>query len=103
MAADYLNIKTPNRPQLGTQLISLANQLLTVQQLCAALAGVQGHQFNGADYSVFEAQFGLPVGTGANVATLLGNLNTILNTNTDVTGANRATQLQEFINRLAGQ
>jgi hypothetical protein len=57
--------------------------------------------FNGADYTVFEAQFG--VTGGANVLSLMGLIQTIFNSNTDVTGANRLSQLDEFVSRLAGQ
>jgi hypothetical protein len=95
-------VKT-NRPQLGTQLIRAANLLRELRDLVDALNDVGQHQFDGADYSVFEAQFGLAAGTGANALTLLGLANTVLNTSTDVTGANRLAQLNEFVDRLAGQ
>ena len=84
-------------------MISAANRLKELRELVDGLNDVGQHQFNGADYTVFEAQFGLVAGQGANVLTLLGLINTILNTNTDVTGANRVAQLDEFIARLAGQ
>ena len=103
MAADYIAISKTNRPQLGNQLIRAANLTRELRDLVDALNDIGQHQFNGADYAVFEAQFGLTAGAGANALTLLGLANTILNTNTDVTGANRFAQLNEFVDRLAGQ
>jgi hypothetical protein len=101
LAADFVVVTRTNRPQLGSQLVSLANKLREVRDLADALNDAGNHMFNGADYSVFEAQFG--VTGGANVLTLIGLINTILNTNGEVTGANRLSQLDEFISRLAGQ
>lgn len=59
--------------------------------------------WDGADFAVFEAQFGIATGQGANALSLLGLIHTILNSTTDVTGAARRSQLAEFIARLAGQ
>jgi hypothetical protein len=92
-----------NRPQLGSQLIRAANLTRELRDLVDALNDTGQHQFDGADYTVFEAQFGLTAGQGANALTLLGLINTILNTSGDVTGANRLAQLDEFVARLAGQ
>lgn len=103
MAADYIVITKTSRPQLGNQLIRAANLTVELSDLLAQLNDIGQHQFNGADYSVFETQFGLTAGQGANALTLLGLINTIFNTNTDVTGANRLSQLKEFAGRLAGQ
>jgi hypothetical protein len=101
MAADYIAVTKTNRPNLGAQLIRAANTLRELRDLIDALNDAGGHMFAGADYTVFEAQFG--VTGGANVLALIGLVNTILNTNTDVTGANRLSQLDEFVARLAGQ
>lgn len=101
MAADYITVTKTNRPQLGNQLIAAANRLRELRDLVDALNDAGAHMFDGADYSVFEAQFG--VTGGANVLSLIGLLNTILNTNGDVTGANRLSQIDEFVSRLAGQ
>lgn len=103
MAADYITVTKTNRPQLGNQLIRLANLLRELRDLSDALNDSGSHMFNGADYSLFEAQFGLNTGEGANTLSLMGLVNNILNTNTDVTGANRLAQLDEFVARLAGQ
>lgn len=103
MAADYLVITKTNRPQLENQLIRAANLTRELRDLVDALNDVGGHMFTGGDYSVFEAQFGVASGQGANALTLLGLAQTIFNTNTDVTGANRLAQLDEFVSRLAGQ
>lgn len=101
MAADYIVVTKTNRPQMGNQLVRAANMLRELRDLVDTLNDAGGHMFNGADYTVFEAQFG--VTGGANVLTLIGLINTILNTNTDVTGANRVAQLDEFVSRLASQ
>lgn len=103
MAADYLVITKTNRPQLGSQLIRAANMMRELRDMVDALNDVGQHQFDGGDFAMFEAQFGISTGQGANALTLLGLINTILNTNTDVTGANRMAQLNEFVDRLAGQ
>ena len=103
MAADYLAISKTNRPQLGNQLVRAANLTRQLRDLIDALNDVGNHQFNGGDFSMFETQFGIPAGQGGNTLTLLGLVNTIFNTNTDVTGANRLSQLDEFVSRLAGQ
>jgi hypothetical protein len=96
-------ITKTSRPQLGNQLIAAANRLKELRELVDGLNDVGQHQFTGADYSMFEAQFGVPAGQGANTLTLLGLINTILNTSGEVTGANRLSQLDEFVSRLAGQ
>lgn len=82
-------------------MIRSANLLRELRDLIDALNDSGQHMFNGADYTVFEAQFG--VTGGANVLTLLGLINTILNSNSEVTGANRLAQLDEFVARIAGQ
>jgi hypothetical protein len=101
MAADFVVVTKTNRPQLGNQLIRAANLTRELRDLVDAINDAGQHMFDGADYTVFEAQFG--VTGGANVLTLIGLVNTILNTNTDVTGANRLAQLDEFVARVAGQ
>ena len=103
MAADFLPITKTNRPQLGNQLIRAANLTRELCDLVDALNDTGQHCFDGGDFSVFETQFGVPTGQGGSTLTLLGLVNTILNTSTDVTGANRRAQLDEFISRLAGQ
>jgi len=103
MAADYLVITRSNRPNLGSQLVEAANRLKALRELVDGLNDAGQHMFNGADYTLFEAQFGIASGQGANALSLLGLINTILNSSTDVTGANRASQLEEFTSRLAGQ
>lgn len=103
MAADYIAITKTNRPQLGSQLIAAANLARDLRDRIDALNDIGQHQFNGGDFSLFEAQFGVSSGQGGNTLTLLGLINTIFNTNTDVTGANRLAQLDEFVSRLSGQ
>ena len=103
MAADFLAITKTSRPQLGNQFIALANRMRELRDLSDALNDAGQHMFDGADYTVFEAQFGVATGQGANALSLLGLIHTILNTNSEVTGANRIAQLDEFVARLAGQ
>lgn len=103
IAADYIQITRTNRPQLGSQLIRAANLTKELRELVDGLNDIGSHQFDGGDYSMFEAQFGVPTGQGANALNLLGLINTIYNTNGDVTGASRLAQLDEFVGRLAGQ
>lgn len=106
MAADYIVITKTNRPQLGAQLIRAANLLKELRELIDGLADVSNRQFNGGDYTKFLSQFGVTVDadvTAANVMTLIGLIQTIFNSNTDVTGVNRLAQLDEFVARLAGQ
>lgn len=101
MAADFITVNRSK--QLGSSLVRAADLLRELRELVDKLNDAVGHSFAAADYSVMEANFGLTTGTGANAATLIGLLQTILNTNTDVTGANRLAQLDEFAARLAGQ
>lgn len=103
MAADYIAITKTNRPQLGSQLIRAANLTRELRDLVDALNDIGQHQFDGADFSMFETQFGITAGQGGNTLTLLGLVNTILNTSGAVTDANRLSQLNEFVDRLAGQ
>ena len=84
-------------------MIAAANRLKELRELVDGLNDAGAHMWTGADFTVLEAQFGLTAATGANFLSLLGLINTILNTNTDVTGANRLSQLDEFQSRLAGQ
>src|SRR5688572_8339655 len=100
MANDFVKITSTNRPQMGNQTIRLANLLREVRDLTDAINDAASHMHDGATYTTVEANFGL-TGGGANFVTLLGLINNILNTSTDVTGANRLAQLDEFVARLA--
>lgn len=102
MANDFIKIQSPSRPQMGTQIVRLANLVREVRDLADALNDAAGHMHDGATYTTVESNFGL-TGGGANFVTLLGLINNILNTNGEVTGANRISQLDEFVARLAGQ
>lgn len=101
MAADFITVTKTNRPQMGNQLIRAANLTRELRDLIDALNDAGNHMFTGGDYSLFESQFG--VTGGANVLTLIGLMQTIFNSSTDVTGANRISQMDEFVSRLAGQ
>lgn len=101
MAADFIKVDRTKQP--GNQLVRLASMVVEARQLSAQLNGIGSHCFNGADYTVFESVFGLVAGTGANTLTLLGLIDTILNSTTDMTGVNRKDKLDEFQSRLSGQ
>lgn len=103
MAIDYISVTKTNRPQLGTQLIRSANLMRELRDLIDAINDAAGHMHDGSNYATFEANFGLSGGTGANTITLMGLIQTILNTNGTVAGADRLSQLDEFVSRLAGQ
>jgi hypothetical protein len=103
MANDFIKITATSRPQMGNQVIRLANLLREVRDLTDALNDAAGRMHDGATYTTVESNFGLPGGTGANFVTLLGYVQEILNTSTAVSDANRLARLDEFVSRLAGQ
>ena len=102
MPNDFITIAKTNRTSHGANAIRLANLLREVRDLCDAESDAVGRMHDGVTYTTVEANFSL-AGGGANFATLVGLLNEILNTNTEVTGANRLARLDEFVSRLAGQ
>ena len=101
MAADFIGVDRSKA--LGSQLVIAANQLLATANLISQLNAIGQHCFAASDFSVFEAKFGLAAGTGSNVLTLLGLINNNLNTNTEIVGATRLANIQEFIARISGQ
>lgn len=101
MAADFIVVNRTK--QLGNTLVAVASNLRQLREDIDKLNDAVGHSFNVSDYSVMEANFGLASGTGANTATLIGLINTIVNTNGTVAGQTRLDQLDEFAARLAGQ
>lgn len=104
MAADRIIFPKTNRSQLANRMVSAANALLDLMTESQALTDIVSHDINAADYSALETELGITAGTGANFATLLGNLNDILNVNTvEVTAANRIARLKEFVSRVACQ
>lgn len=106
MAADYIVISRANRPQLGSQLIAAANRLKELRELIDGLSDAANRMVNGGDHAKFIAQFGVTIDadvTAANVVSLIGLIHNIFNTNTDVSGLNRLSQLDEFAARIAGQ
>jgi hypothetical protein len=101
MAADFITV---NRAKtLGSVLVRAADLTRELRDMVDKLSDAVSHSFTASDYSVMEANFGLVAGSGANTATLIGLVQTIFNSSTDVTGANRQAQLDEFCARLAGQ
>jgi hypothetical protein len=101
MAADYITVDRSK--QLGNGLVRAADLLRELRELVDKLQDAGNHSNNGTDYSVMEANFGLPAGSGANALTLINILGDTLNTATDKAGAVRLGQLDEFCARLAGQ
>ncbi len=90
MAADYIVVTKSNRPQLGSQLVALANKWIEIRQLATALKQIKDHQNAAGDFTVMAGQFGLSAGDAASAAGILDNVNTLWNTNTDVLGATGA-------------
>ena len=101
MAADFIAVNRAK--QLGNSLVRAAELFRELRELVDKLSDAKDHSFAAADYSLMETNFGLNTGTGANTATLLGYMQEIMNTNTDVTGATRLARIDEFCARLAGQ
>lgn len=101
MAADFIVVDKSKTP--GARLVAAANALLSLQQNLAALTANSNHMINAADYGQMEALFGVGTGQGANLATLIGLVNTVFNTNGTVAGQARLDQLNEFVARLSGQ
>ena len=101
MAADYIAVNRTK--QLGNSLVRAADLLRELRELVDKLNDAGSHSFTGSDYTMMEANFGLTAGQGANTLTLLGLINTILNTNATVAGTDRLSQIEEFVSRLAGQ
>jgi hypothetical protein len=101
LAADFIAVNRSK--QLGNNFVRLASMLLECRQLAESLVASGNHCFDGSDYTVFEAQFGLAPGAGANTMNLLGLVRGVLNTDDDIVGANRKAWLDEFTARVAGQ
>lgn len=101
MAADYITVNRSKR--LGDSLVRSANLLRELRELVDQIQDAGNHSNNGTDYSMLEANFGLPAGTGANTLALISLLGETLNTNVEKTGAVRLSQFDEFAARLAGQ
>lgn len=101
MAADYINVNRSKQP--GNNLVRAADMLAELRNLVAKIYASGNHMNDGVDYSLFEADFGLAAGSGANTLTLIGLLNDTINASVDKTGAVRLAQLDEFCARLAGQ
>lgn len=101
MAADFIVVN--RQKNLGNTLVRAADQLRELREMIDRLKDVGNHSNDGISYAVMEANFGLAAGTGANVLTLIGLIDTILNGNGTVAGQARLDQLEEFCSRLAGQ
>lgn len=101
MAADRIVIDRSK--QAGNSLVRAADLLAELSDNIAKLNLIAGHTNDGATYTQMESTFGLQAGAGANCITLITLINNLFNTNTDVTGANRLSQLLEFVGRVSGQ
>lgn len=101
MAADYIVVSRSKN--LGNLLVQAADKLRELRELVDRISDAAGHSWDTGDYTLLESNFGLAAGQGANALTLIGLVQTILNSGTDVTGASRLSQLDEFAARLSGQ
>jgi len=85
------------------KLVRSAYLFRELRELIDGLNDSKDHMIDGADFSMFADQFGVDSLVAANVATLLGYMEEILNTNIDIAGQARFDQLNEYTARLAGQ
>lgn len=98
----YITINTGMR--LGGALRQAADGFRRDRDLLAGLRAVAITMINGApgdpaaDYSLFEQQFGLPVGQGFNAWYQIDNLYGKLNTNAQV--ASVMDSLSQFVNQM---
>jgi len=101
MAADFISVNRGK--QLGNSLVRSADLLRELRELIDKISDASSHSFEAGNFSMMEANFGLAAGQGANVTTMIALIKDILNTNTDVSGADRLSRLDEYVGRLAGQ
>ena len=101
MAADF--VKVDKSKTAGSQSVGLAVAIKDVQQRISSLLAAGNHMWDTGNHVLLEEQFGLVAGTGANFLAMLGNLNTIFNTNGTVAGQTRLDQIAEFTARLSPQ
>jgi hypothetical protein len=101
MAADYITVNRSK--QLGNSLVRAADLMRELRELVDKLKDAGNHSFDGPDYSVMEANFGLAAGQGANTLALINIVDSIINGSTGAGGATQQSQIEEFVARLAGQ
>jgi hypothetical protein len=101
MAADFIDVNRTEQP--GNTLVALAGRILEIQEEITNLFAAGNHMHESGNYALLESNFGLAAGKGANTLTLLGYMNEIFNTATDVAGATRLSRIQEFTSRLFPQ
>ena len=100
-ANDYLVVDRSK--QAGNQLVSAAENIREIREKIDKLNDAVSRMHDGSDYTTVEAQFGLASGKGANFVTLLALIHTIFNSNGAVAGADRLSQIDEFVARLSAQ
>lgn len=76
MAVTYIPID--NTKTLGIALLDLAKSARDFGEQLAAVQAVMAGMVDGTDYTVLEAQFGIPAGKGADLSYMLGVLKTSL-------------------------
>lgn len=101
MAADLIVINS-SKP-LGALAVQTANLIYQLKSNITRLVGAVNHGNDGTTYTVEETNFGLASGAGPNFATLVGNVDNIINGATSPGGATAQAQLNEFCARIAGQ
>src|SRR5262245_40234456 len=101
MPVDFIGVNT--QKPFGAKLVRLANNLLEVRELTDALADARGHMTTGTDFAKFAEYFGIDPTQASQASQLLDWIDDILNTNTEITGADRRDRLNQFCSRIAGQ
>lgn len=74
MATSFVPVD--NSKALGNALLQLARQAREFGEQLAALQAIMAGMVDGTDYSVLEAQLGLPAGKGSDVNYMIGALKT---------------------------
>lgn len=101
MAADFIALDT-TKP-MGRNIVRLAELVREVRELIDKLNDNKDHMVDSLVYTVLESRTGASTAYSGNLATLLGYMQEIFNSNATVAGADRLARLDEFVARVAGQ
>lgn len=106
MPADYVQVDRSKQP--GNQLVRLASLLTEARQISDAIVNIGSHTIattsTNPDYTLLATVFGLnSAGDAEEVATMVTNINDILNSTSTVAGVDRLSQIDEFTGRVGLQ